>query len=83
MFWQMAQGYDLARVAALKFLEGFKQDVQPDDREVCFAIAFLPHPCHMANMLLPGTSVVSCKVVADQIRLLEEGIDLQTNGLVD
>jgi hypothetical protein len=28
------QGYDLARVAALKFLEDFKQEVKPDDREV-------------------------------------------------
>ena len=31
----LRQGFDLARVAALKFLDDFKQTVKPDDREVC------------------------------------------------
>lgn len=34
-----AQGYDLARKAALEFLETFKQSVDPGDREVMRCVA--------------------------------------------
>lgn len=35
----MSQGYDLARKAALEFLETFKQSVDPGDREVMRCVA--------------------------------------------
>lgn len=47
------QGYDLARVAALKFLDEFKQAVKPDDREV----RLLPLPMHLLQKLIR----VSCE----------------------
>jgi hypothetical protein len=37
--WRFAQGYDLARKAALEFLETFKQSVDPGDREVMRCVA--------------------------------------------
>lgn len=38
----LRQGFDLARVAALKFLDDFKQAVKPDDREVCLSARHRP-----------------------------------------
>ncbi len=55
------QGYDLARVAALKFLEEFKQSVDPGDREVmrCVARTSLRTKLAQASSALDGTTPVA------------------------
>lgn len=55
------QGYDLARVAALKFLEEFKQSVDPGDREVmrCVARTSLRTKLAQASFALDGTTPVA------------------------
>jgi hypothetical protein len=53
---RLVQGYDLARKAALEFLETFKQSVDPGDREVMRCVARTSLTTKLAQVRCPGSS---------------------------
>jgi T-complex protein 1 subunit zeta len=71
----IVDGYDLARVAALKFLEEFKQSVDPGDREALRCVARTSLRTKLAQSMADRlTDIVTDAVMT--IRKPEEPIDL-------
>ena len=61
-----AQGYDLARKAALEFLETFKQSVDPGDREVMRCVARTSLTTKLAQARCAAPSFKACAAHAGQ-----------------
>mmetsp|Transcript_3784 Transcript_3784/g.10894 ORF Transcript_3784/g.10894 Transcript_3784/m.10894 type:complete len:533 (-) Transcript_3784:196-1794(-) len=71
----IVDGYDLARVAALKFLDEFKQAVKPDDREAARCVAGTSLRTKLAEAMASRLTDIVCDAVLT-VRKPDEPIDL-------
>lgn len=70
-----AQGYDVARLATVKFLEGFKQSCDPNDRELLRCVARTSLRTKLAEGMADQlTDIVTDAVLT--IRKPDEPLDL-------